>query len=187
MWANKQTLNTVILPASPKQRKALDPLKDSSSTESFACFSIEFKTPIRTANPVDYYASTSLFDAETLLADIRRARAEQTSHEMQLVKDIGEQLRQAILEQMGGCHAAAEECTMQANRRKQERELVASAISVLDMHILTLECNLEDARMTQAAAIDCSEHQVFAQELKDQLGRQGAATSCANFDRALSI
>jgi hypothetical protein len=49
------------------------------------------------------------------------------------------------------------------------------------MHILTMESDLQDARMIQAAVLDCREHQFFAQELKDQLRLAGvAATTTAS-------
>jgi hypothetical protein len=169
---------TDAIPASPTQHnnKSLDFENDASSESPFSIVSIEFKSPRRIRSiaavaAVEEDYATSLFDAENLLADIRRARAEQRSCETQLVKNIHEQLQQAMLEQMEGCHDEAETCKMQANRLKQERELVASAITVLDMHILGMEAILEDAQLIRAAVVDCSEHQLFAQELKDQLRR----------------
>lgn len=162
----KKSLETVI-PSSPTKRKVLDLEKAS---ESFSSFSIESETPISTEATKTIEYGTCMLDAENLLADIRRARAEQAAHQAQLDSDIREQLQQATLElMMGGCHEQAEECNMNAMRLKQERELVCSAISVLDLHILTMESDLEDARSVHAAVIDCSEHEFFAQELKDQL------------------
>jgi hypothetical protein len=127
---------------------------------------------------IDY--STSLVDAENLLADIRRARAQQTIHVAQLAKDIQEHLQQAALEQMvGGCHEEAQESIQHANHLKQERELISSAMAVLDFHILSMESIIEDAQLMQASVVDCSEHQFFAQELNAQL-RLGAPTRCGN-------
>jgi hypothetical protein len=168
------------IPAFP-QRKVLDLEKVS---DSFCTFSIESNTPISNeASPaVDYYASCVLSDAEALLANIRRARAEQVAHAGQLSNDIRELLLQATLEQMvGGCYKEAEESTLNANHLSQERELILSAISTLDWHILMMESDLEDARLLHVAVVDCSEHQLYEQELQNHLHKTSttSTTSCA--------
>jgi hypothetical protein len=157
------------IPASPSKRKVLLNLEKANDS-SFSSFSIEFESPMNTeAEPAVDYASR-VTDAELLLADIRRARAEQAAHAFQLDNEIREQLLHATLQQMvGGCHEEAEESTLNASHLKQKRELVLSAISTLDLHILMMETDLEDARLLHAAVVDCSEHQFYEQELKDQL------------------
>jgi hypothetical protein len=164
-----------IPPFSPKSSKVPDLEKASFTEASSSCFSIGVETPTSTpeaAKPVleDCYATTSVLDAENLLANIRRARAELTMRDAQLVKDIQQNLQNAALDQMvGGCLLEAQESIHHANHLKQERDMVAVAMNVLDFHILSMESVLEDAKLKQASMVDCSEHQFFAQELKDQL------------------
>jgi hypothetical protein len=95
--------------------------------------------------------SESELQAEALLEKMRQDRDEQLAKEKELEKKIAEyQERHAVSLMMAP--EDVEGCVDQIARLKRECEKIASAVSILDMHLLNLECDLEDARSEAVVA-----------------------------------
>lgn len=89
--------------------------------------------------------SESELQAEALLEKMRKDRDEQLANEKEIEKQIAQcQERHAVSMMMAP--EDVDECVEQIARLKREYEKIQSAVSILDMHLLNLECDLEDAR-----------------------------------------
>jgi hypothetical protein len=107
----------------------------------------------------------SEIEAESLLVDIRHSRDDLLLRVAYLEKDIQEQMALGVAHQMmGGCSDDTERYFQKANSLKQKRELILTAIDVLDMHILTLESEIKEAQAARRS-VDFCEQEYFAQEM----------------------
>jgi hypothetical protein len=107
----------------------------------------------------------SEIEAESLLVAIRNSRDDLLLREAYLEKDIQEQMALGVVHQMmGGCTEGTEQYFQKAKSLKQKRELSLTAIAILEMHILTLESEINEAQATHRS-VDFCEQENFAQEV----------------------
>jgi hypothetical protein len=179
---------------SPRKKSVIPPCidEDAPATDDAAPVPIfEFvdddELLLKSPNSNNMPKSESELQAEALLEKMRQDRDEQLMKEKEVEKKIAEyQELHAVSLMMAPENV--EECVDQIARLKREREKIASAVSILDMHLLNLECDLEDARsealgnMAGAAddsysvsgvgepsesqvCVDCSEHEHYKAEM----------------------
>lgn len=126
--------------------------------------------------------SLSEMQATNLLEKMIDVKKSQVKKEKDLDKSIVEQVELATARHMMGNSYGAGLCMKKVNRIKQERERVNSAINVMEMKVINLESDLEEARAMAASQrkgadnpeafevnVDIDEHGNYEQEIKEIL------------------
>lgn len=180
----KKKMNATIPPA------RLEDELDQSSRHSIS--------PIDLANLEDdddeesvaessFHKSASHIQAENLVSEMCQALQYQRSQVKALDNEIKNHKERAAILQMMGTEQEITEVTDKIEVIKAEREKVQAAISLLSLHIINMESELDDADQSLMAAasqshhgsffreggsqvnIDFSEHETYAQEVEEVL------------------
>jgi hypothetical protein len=149
------------------------PELDECSSQSSSSISVDSdKVPIWVVvivKATTHDKTPSEVEAEGLLVDIRNSRDDQRANVVKLEKDIRQQMEFGIAYQMmGGCSDETEVYLQQASRLRHKLEVTLTAIAVLDMHILTLESEIQEAQSAHRS-VDFSEQESFTQEMESIL------------------
>jgi predicted nucleic acid-binding Zn-ribbon protein len=133
-----------------------------------------------------FHKSVSHIQAENLVSEMCQALQYQRSQVKALDNAIKNHKERAAILQMMGTEQEITEVTDKIEVIKAEREKVQAAISLLSLHIINMESELEDAEQSLMAAsqshhgsffreggsqvnIDFSEHETYAQEVEEVL------------------